>query len=170
MHVWVDETRPRNQGASLTTWELGKHDVPHTLIADNSGGHLMQHGMVDMVITGTDRTTINGDVANKIGTLEKAIAAKEYGVPFYVAAPLSTFDKSCADGSKIPIEERSPDEVLYQSGPDRHGVLHEILVCAPGSSALNPAFDVTPARLITGIITEHGTIKPCEEEIMKLMS
>jgi methylthioribose-1-phosphate isomerase len=166
--VYVDETRPRSQGARLTAWELTNEGIPHTIIPDNAGAWLMSQGRIDIMIVGADRIARNGDIANKIGTLEKAVAAKEFGVPFYVAAPLSTFDKECADGSKIPIEERNPDEVLYQSGPDRSGKMHEILVCSPGSSAHNPAFDVTPARLITGIITEHGIIKPCEEEIMKL--
>jgi methylthioribose-1-phosphate isomerase len=167
--VYVDETRPRSQGARLTAWELFNEGIAHTIIPDNAGAWLMSQGLIDIMIVGADRIARNGDVANKIGTLEKAIAAKEFGVPFYVAAPLSTFDKECENGSKIPIEERTPDEVLYQSGPDRSGEMHEILVCSPGSPALNPAFDVTPARLIKGIITEHGIINPCEEEIMKLL-
>jgi methylthioribose-1-phosphate isomerase len=168
--VYVDETRPRSQGARLTAWELSNENIPHTIISDNAGAWLMSQGKIDIMIVGADRIAGNGDVANKIGTLEKAVAAKEFGVPFYVAAPLSTFDKACSDGSKIPIEERSPDEVLYQTGPDRAGKMHEILVCSPGSTALNPAFDVTPARFITGIITEKGIIKPCEADILKLFS
>jgi methylthioribose-1-phosphate isomerase len=145
--VYVDETRPRGQGARLTAWELQNENVPHAIIADNAGAFLMSQGKVDLVIVGADRIAANGDVANKIGTLEKAIAAKEYGIPFYVAAPSSTFDLACPNGRSIPIEERSEDEILYQSG---------ILVCNPGSHAYNPAFDVTPAKYITGIITEQG--------------
>jgi methylthioribose-1-phosphate isomerase len=166
--VYVDETRPRSQGARLTAWELTNENIPHTIIPDNAGAWLMLLGKVDLMIVGADRIAANGDTANKIGTLEKAIAAKEYSVPFYVAAPLSTFDFSCKSGKDIPIEERSADEILYQKGPDREGNMHEILVCSPGSGAFNPAFDVTPASLITGIITEYGIIKPCREEIKKL--
>ena len=144
--VYVDETRPRSQGARLTAWELKNENIPHIIIPDNAGAYLMSQGRIDMMIVGADRIAANGDAANKIGTLEKAIVAKEYGIPFYVAAPTSTFDLQCSDGTQIPIEERSPDEVLYMEGPDRKGNMHEILVCSPGSSALNPAFDVTPAR------------------------
>jgi S-methyl-5-thioribose-1-phosphate isomerase len=165
--VYVDETRPRSQGARLTAWELSNENIPHAVIPDNAGAWLMSQGKIDIMIVGADRIARNGDAANKIGTLEKAIAAKEFGVPFYVAAPLSTFDVNCENGLKIPIEERNPDEVLYQKGPDRSGEMHEILVCSPGSDAINLAFDVTPAHLITGIITEYGIIKPSEEEIMK---
>jgi methylthioribose-1-phosphate isomerase len=168
--VYVDETRPRSQGARLTAWELKNENIPHIIIPDNAGAYLMSQGKIDIMIVGADRIAANGDAANKIGTLDKAIVAKEYGIPFYVAAPTSTFDLQCADGTQIPIEERSPDEVLYMEGPDRKGIMHEILVCSPGSSALNPAFDVTLARLITGFITERGIIKPDAKEIAKLFS
>ena len=160
--VYVDETRPRGQGARLTAWELKNENVPHAIIADNAGAFLMSQGKVDLMIVGADRIAANGDVANKIGTLEKAIVAKEYGVPFYVAAPTSTFDHNCPSGKDIPIEERSADEVLYQTGPTKHGKMEEILVCSPGSKAFNPAFDVTPTEYITGIITEKGIITPKE--------
>ncbi len=157
VHVWVDETRPRNQGAALTAFELGAHGVPHTIIADNAGGHLMQHGRVDMVIVGTDRVTANGDVANKIGTYLKALAAADNGVPFYVALPHSTIDWTIADGFHVPIEERSPDEVLRMTGRlVEGGGVATIDIGAPGSRAANPAFDITPARLVTGLITERG--------------
>jgi len=168
--VYVDETRPRSQGARLTAWELKNENIPHVIIPDNAGAHLMSLGKIDMVIVGADRITANGDVANKIGTLEKAIVAKEYGVPFYVAAPTSTFDLNSGSGNDIIIEERNPEEILYQTGPDKEGTMHEILVCAPGCDALNPAFDVTPAKLITKIITEKGIINPDEKEIRKLFS
>ena len=158
--VYVDETRPRGQGARLTAWELKNEGVPHVIIPDNAGAALMSQGKIDMVIVGADRIAANGDVANKIGTLEKAIAAKEFGIPFYVAAPTSTFDLKCRSGKDIPIEERSEDEVLYQSGINRDGKLEKILVCSPNSKALNPAFDVTSAKYISGIITEKGIIKP----------
>ena len=153
--VYVDETRPRSQGARLTAWELGNEKVPHAIIPDNAGAYLMSQRKVDLMIVGADRIAANGDVANKIGTLEKAIVAKEYGVPFYVAAPSSTFDLKCKSGCDIPIEQRNEDEVLYQTGPNNQ----KILVCAPGSKAINPAFDVTPAKFITGIITEKGLVK-----------
>ncbi|MBU0501917.1 MAG: S-methyl-5-thioribose-1-phosphate isomerase [Candidatus Margulisbacteria bacterium] len=153
--VYVDETRPRSQGARLTAWELKNENVPHKIIPDNAGAYLMSRGEVDMMIVGADRIAANGDAANKIGTLEKAICAKEFGIPFYVAAPSSTFDKNCATGKDVPIEERSEDEVLYQTGPNNQ----RILVASPGSGAINPAFDVTPAKYITGIITEKGIIK-----------
>lgn len=157
VHVWVDETRPRNQGASLTAWELGHHGVPHTVIADNAGGHLMQHGRVDLCITGTDRTTAHGDVCNKIGTYLKALAAFDNGVPFYVALPHTTIDWTLADGLKdIPIEERDPAEVTTITGRARDGSVVEVAVVPDGSPALNPAFDVTPARLVSGLITERG--------------
>jgi methylthioribose-1-phosphate isomerase len=159
IHVWVDETRPRNQGAALTAFELGSHGVPHTIIADNAGGHLMQHAQVDMVIVGTDRVTANGDVANKIGTYLKALAAADNGVPFYVALPHSTIDWTVADGFHIPIEERSADEVLRVTGRLPGGGLETVEIAAPGSGAANPAFDVTPARLVTGLITERGVCK-----------
>jgi methylthioribose-1-phosphate isomerase len=160
VHVWVDETRPRNQGAALTAWELGRHGVPHTLVADNAGGHLMQHGQVDVVIVGSDRTTANGDVCNKIGTYLKALAAFDNGVPFYAALPYSTIDWTLADGRLIPIEERAIDEVTHLSGLDEAGKLTKILLTAQGTRAANPAFDVTPARLVTGIITERGVARP----------
>ncbi|MCL2041973.1 MAG: S-methyl-5-thioribose-1-phosphate isomerase [Bacteroidales bacterium] len=158
--VWVDETRPRGQGARLTAWELQQEHIPHKIIPDNAGAHLMSRNMVDIIFVGADRIARNGDVANKIGTLEKAIAAKAYGVPFYVCAPSSTFDLDCPDGNAIPIEERPQDEVLYQTGRDDHGRLHKLLVCSPESEALNPAFDVTPAQYITGIITEKCIVRP----------
>jgi len=156
VHVWVDETRPRNQGASLTAFELGRHGVPHTLVVDNAGGHLMQHGQVDLAIVGTDRVAANGDVANKIGTYLKALAAHDTGVPFYVALPYSTIDWTLASGREIPIEERSADEVLRMTGRLDDGSVVTVDIAAPGSPAANPAFDVTPARLVTGFITERG--------------
>jgi methylthioribose-1-phosphate isomerase len=157
LHVWVDETRPRNQGASLTAWELGQQGVPHTVIADNTGGHLMQHGQVDVVIVGADRVTARGDVCNKIGTYLKALAAHDNGVPFYVALPLSTLDRTVSDGvAEIPIEHRSPREVTHITGRSADGRLTEVQLVPDGSPALNPAFDVTPARLVTGLITERG--------------
>ncbi|MDD3528382.1 MAG: S-methyl-5-thioribose-1-phosphate isomerase [Gallionellaceae bacterium] len=156
VHVWVDETRPRNQGASLTAWELQQHGVPHTVIADNAGGHLMQHGRVDLCIVGSDRTAANGDVANKIGTYLKALAAFDNGVPFYVALPGSTIDWSLADGRAIPIEERRPDEVTCITGETTAGEVVTVRVAPAGSAAANPAFDVTPARLVSGLVTERG--------------
>lgn len=155
VHVWVDETRPRNQGASLTAYELGQHGVPHTVIADNAGGHLMRQGRVDLTIVGADRVAANGDTANKIGTYLKALAAKDNNVPFYVALPTSTIDWSLMDGSEIPIEERDPDEVRYIDGMGSSGPARVRLV-PEGTPALNPAFDVTPSRLITAFITEMG--------------
>lgn len=166
--VWVDETRPRGQGARLTAWELQQEGIPFEIVPDNAGAHLMSRNLVDIIFVGADRIACNGDAANKIGTFEKAIVAKTLGVPFYVCAPLSTFDLNCRSGNEIPIEERTQNEVLYQSGPDKTGAIHEILVCAPGSKAFNPAFDVTPAEYITGIITEKGIIRPCEEDILSL--
>lgn len=157
VHVWVDETRPRNQGASLTAWELGQHGVPHTVISDNAGGHLMQHGRVDLAIVGTDRVTRTGDVANKIGTYLKALAAHDNQIPFWVATPSSTIDWTLSDGvAGIPIEERDPAEVTTMTGRDADGQVATIRVVPDGSAALNPAFDVTPARLVTGLITERG--------------
>jgi methylthioribose-1-phosphate isomerase len=156
VHVWVDETRPRNQGASLTAFELGAHGVPHTIIVDNAGGHLMQRGLVDLCIVGTDRVTANGDVANKIGTYLKALAAKDNGVPFYVALPHSTIDWALDDGMAIPIEQRSADEVLKMTGRLPDGSVVTVDIAAPGSPARNDGFDVTPARLVTGLITERG--------------
>ena len=168
VHVWVDETRPRNQGASLTAWELGQHGVPHTVIADNTGGHLMQHGMVDLVITGTDRTTFTGDVANKIGTYLKALAAKDNDVPFYVALPSSTFDWVIRDGvAEIPIEERGGEEVKYIPGLHRDEV-KSVMLTPPDSPTANYAFDVTPARLVTGLITERGVCPASEEGVLGL--
>jgi methylthioribose-1-phosphate isomerase len=157
LHVWVDETRPRNQGASLTAWELGQHGVAHTVIADNAGGHLMQHGRVDLCITGTDRTTAAGDVANKIGTYLKALAARDNGVPFYVALPSPTIDWTLDDGVKqIPIEERAASEVTHIAGLDERGAVTRVRLTPENSPAANYAFDVTPARLVTGLITERG--------------
>ncbi len=157
VHVYVDETRPRNQGAQLTAWEMNGHGVPHTLIVDNAGGHLMQHGMIDMVIVGTDRTTANGDVCNKIGTYLKALAAKDNGIPFYVALPSPTIDWTVKDGVKeIPIEERNGDEVSLVQGKLADGRVVQVRISPEGSPAGNPAFDVTPARLVTGLITERG--------------
>src|SRR6202795_4006843 len=159
VHVWVDETRPRNQGASLTAWELGHHGVPHTVIPDNTGGHLMQHGMVDLVIVGTDRVTADGDVCNKIGTYLKALAAHDNGVPFYVALPSPTIDFSVADGiAEIPIEERSADEVATMTGRTADGRLETVRIVPDGSAVANYGFDVTPARLVTGLITERGVL------------
>lgn len=163
--VYADETRPRNQGARLTAWELHNEGIQHKIVPDNAGAHLMSHGMIDFVIVGADRIAANGDTANKIGTFEKAIVAKEFGIPFYVAVPFSTIDFSLSDGSQIPIEERSEDEMLYYSGPDSESVMHTIRMASPGSQALNPAFDVTPARFITGFVTEKGIITP--EEIIR---
>ena len=157
VHVWVDETRPRNQGARLTAWELGARDVPHTVIADNSGGHLMQRGLVDVVITGADRVTRAGDVANKIGTYLKALAARDNGLPFYVALPSSTLDGSLDDGlTGIPIEQRDSDELAWMEGVTAAGALERVRVLPEGSAVRNDAFDVTPARLVTGLITERG--------------
>jgi methylthioribose-1-phosphate isomerase len=157
IHVWVDETRPRNQGASLTAWELSHHGVPHTLIADNTGGHLMQHGMVDLCIVGSDRTTAAGDVCNKIGTYLKALAAHDNGIPFYVALPFSTIDWDLHDGLKeIPIEERSSEEVTHITGKTAAGEVMSVTIAPEGSQAANFAFDVTPARYVTALITERG--------------
>lgn len=156
VHVWVDETRPRNQGASLTAWELGRHGVPLTIIADNAGGHLMQEGRVDMCITGTDRTTASGDVCNKIGTYLKALAAYDNGVPFYVGLPSPTVDWTLDDGRDIPIEERDGDEVTKIQGKTAAGEVVVVEIVPEGANAGNPAFDVTPARLVTGLITERG--------------
>ena len=159
IHVFADETRPRNQGASLTAWELGQHGVPHTVIADNAGGHLMQHGLVDLVVVGTDRVTANGDVCNKIGTYLKALAARDNKVPFYVALPSPTIDFTIADGlAEIPIEERSADEVATMSGVTVDGRIETVRVVPEGSAVSNYGFDVTPARLVTGLITERGVI------------
>ncbi len=161
VHVWVDETRPRNQGASLTAWELGHHGVPHTVIPDNTGGHLMQHGKVDLAIVGTDRVAANGDVCNKIGTYLKALAAHDNQVPFYVALPSPTIDFAIDDGMRqIPIEQRSADEVATMTGRTADGRIETVRVVPEGSPIANYAFDVTPARLVTGLITERGVLKP----------
>ncbi|MCP1843059.1 methylthioribose-1-phosphate isomerase [Bradyrhizobium sp. USDA 4524] len=161
VHVWVDETRPRNQGASLTAWELGHHGVPHTVIPDNTGGHLMQHRMVDLAIVGTDRVAANGDVCNKIGTYLKALAAHDNSVPFYVALPSPTIDFSIDDGVRqIPIEQRAADEVTHLTGRTADGRIETVRVVPDGSSVANFGFDVTPARLVTGLITERGVLKP----------
>jgi len=168
LHVWVDETRPLNQGARLTAWELGKSGIAHTVVTDNAGGHLMQHGMVDIVIVGTDRTTYTGDVANKIGTYLKALAARDNDIPFYVALPSSTFDWRIADGLRdIPIEERDPDEVRFVHGLDQ-STPKAVLVPPENSPAGNYAFDVTPARLVTGFITERGLCNATAEGIRNL--
>ncbi len=157
VHVWVDETRPRNQGAALTAWELGRHGVPHTVISDNAGGHLMQRGDVDLVIVGTDRVTRTGDVANKIGTYLKALAARDNGIPFWVALPSSTIDWRVSDGLRdIPIEERAQTEVTTVTGRGLDGAVATVRVVPTDSPAANPAFDVTPARLVTGLLTERG--------------
>jgi methylthioribose-1-phosphate isomerase len=169
LHVYVDETRPRNQGAQLTAWELVSHGVPHTLVVDNAGGHMMQHGMVDMVIVGTDRTTANGDVCNKIGTYLKALAAHDNNVPFYVALPSPTIDWTVSDGVKeIPIEQRSADEVSYVQGRTASGEVAQVRISPDGTDAANFAFDVTPARLVTGLITERGVCAASREGLRKL--
>ena len=168
VHVWVDETRPLNQGARLTAWELGRHGISHAVITDNAGGHLMQHGLVDMVIVGTDRSTYTGDVANKIGTYLKALAAKDNDVPFYVALPSSTFDWTMRDGvGEIPIEERDPDEIRYIQGYSENS-LRTVLIPPASSPAANYAFDVTPARLVTGFITERGICAATEDAVRAL--
>jgi methylthioribose-1-phosphate isomerase len=169
VHVWVDETRPWNQGAKLTAWELAMEGVPHTLITDNAGGHLMQHGMVDLVIVGTDRTTRTGDVANKIGTYLKALAAKDCDIPFYVALPSSTFDWETRDGVRqIPIEERPSEEVKYVTGQTKAGHIETVLIGSVETPVANYAFDVTPARLVAGLITERGIVAAREEAILEL--
>lgn len=169
LHVWVDETRPRNQGASLTAWELAEHGVPHTVIVDNAGGHLMQHGQVDMVIVGSDRTTYTGDVGNKIGTYLKALAAKDNGIPFYAALPSSTFDWALADGvAGTPIEERNAREVTHIRGADETGTVREVRLTPTTSLAANYGFDVTPGRLVTGLITERGVCDANAASILEL--
>ena len=162
--VYVDETRPRSQGARLTAWELSNENIPHAIVPDNAGAYLMSQGKIDLVITGADRIARNGDVANKIGTLEKAIIAREFNIPFYVAAPSSTIDLACPAGKHIPIEHRSEDEVLYQTGPNADGKMEKIMVGSPGSKAINPAFDVTPVKYISGLITEKGIIYPTPDD------
>lgn len=168
VHVWVDETRPRNQGASLTAWELGQHGIPHTVIVDNAGGHLMQHGKVDLCIVGTDRTTRTGDVCNKIGTYLKALAAHDNKVPFYVALPGPTIDWQLDDGFKIPIEERDDTEVTHMNGLDSGGNVVGVRIVSEGSKGGNPAFDVTPARFITKLITERGVSEASETGLRSL--
>ncbi len=169
VHVWVDETRPRNQGSNLTAYELTRHNVSHTLIVDNAGGHLMQHGMVDMVIVGTDRTTRQGDVANKIGTYLKALAAYDNKIPFYVALPSTTLDMSINNGlTEIPIEERNQDEVRYMIGKGKNGKIQPVLICPETTPASNYGFDVTPARLVTKIITERGICEASERGLLSL--
>jgi methylthioribose-1-phosphate isomerase len=168
VHVWVDETRPRNQGASLTAWELGQHGVPHTVIADNTGGHLMQHGMVDMVIVGTDRVTAQGDVCNKIGTYLKALAAKDNNVPFYVSLPSTTIDFTVSDGvAEIPIEQRGGEEQSTMTGRTADGRIETVRIVPDGSAVANYAFDVTPARLVTGLITERGLVKASRDGLAR---
>jgi methylthioribose-1-phosphate isomerase len=169
LHVWVDETRPRNQGASLTAWELGQAGVAHTLVADNAGGHLMQRGEVDIVFVGCDRVAANGDVCNKIGTYLKALAAHDNRVPFYVAMPTSTLDLALPGGDVIPIEERSAREVTHIGGRNGEGVVVEVQVAPDGTKAANPAFDVTPARLVSGLVTEHGIVAAEAVALQRLM-
>lgn len=170
VHVWVDETRPRNQGASLTAWELGRHGVPLTIIADNAGGHLMQEGRVDMCIVGTDRTTASGDVCNKIGTYLKALAADDNNVPFYVALPSPTIDWTLDDGRDIPIEERAADEVTKIQGKTASGEVVTVEIVPEGANAGNPAFDVTPSRLVTGLITERGVTMASKQSLAEMFS
>jgi len=168
IHVWVDETRPRNQGA-LTSWELASHGISHQYIVDNAGGHLMQHNLVDLVITGTDRTTSEGDVCNKIGTYLKALAAYDNSIPFYVALPSPTIDWTISDGlSEIPIEERSQDEVIQIIGKKDKGILETVQVTPDGTRAGNPAFDVTPSRLVTGLITERGVSEASKDGLANM--
>jgi methylthioribose-1-phosphate isomerase len=168
LHVWVDETRPRNQGAFLTAWELAAAGVPHTVITDNAGGHLMQRGQVDLCLVGTDRTTATGDVANKIGTYLKALAAEDNGVPFYVCLPSPTIDWELTDGFQIPIEERSATEVTHIQGQTEEGETVSVRLTAEASPAANPAFDVTPARLVTGLVTERGVCKASRDGLLGL--
>ncbi|MEA2977953.1 MAG: methylthioribose-phosphate isomerase [Alphaproteobacteria bacterium] len=168
LHVWADETRPRNQGASLTAWELGQHGVPHTVIPDNTGGHLLQHGLVDMVIVGTDRVTANGDVCNKIGTYLKALAARDNNIPFYVALPSPTIDFAVADGvAEIPIEQRGAEEVATMTGLTAAGRIETVKIVPEGSAVANYAFDVTPSRLVTGLVTERGVLPATREGLAK---
>jgi len=169
IHVWVDETRPRNQGAQLTAWEMQSHGVPHRLIVDNAGGHLMQHGQVDLVIVGTDRTTAQGDVCNKIGTYLKALAARDNGVPFYVALPSTTIDWRLRDGvAEIPIEERDDTEVRLVQGKLADGSIAQVQIGPDGTRGGNPAFDVTPARLVSGLITERGVCEATADGLAAL--
>lgn len=168
LHVWVDETRPRNQGAALSCWELGQQGIAHTLIVDNAGGHLMQQGLVDICVVGSDRTTSNGDVANKIGTYLKALAAHDNGIPFYVALPVSSIDFTLSSGAEIPIEERSGQEVTAVSGAGSDGLLQLVQIAPPGVRVSNPGFDVTPARLVSGLITERGVYEAHTEALARL--
>jgi len=169
VHIWVDETRPRNQGASLTAYELGHHGVPHTIVVDNAGGHLMQHGMVDLCIVGTDRTTARGDVCNKVGTYLKALAAHASGVPFYVALPQTTIDWTIEDGVRdIPIEQRDPREVSHMTGRLDTGSLATVQITAPGSPVSNFAFDVTPAEYVTALITDRGVCAASADALRNL--
>ena len=168
VHVWVDETRPRNQGAALTAWELSQHGIPHTVVADNAGGHLMQQGRVDCCLTGTDRTTAAGDVCNKIGTYLKALAARDNGVPFYVAAPSSSIDWATMSAADVPIEERSGAEVSHVSGRTAGGEHVDVAVVPDGTPVANPAFDVTPARLVTALVTERGVCDASAEGLDQL--
>ena len=168
IHVWVSETRPRNQGASLTAWELGQHGVAHTVIVDNAAGHLLRNGDVDVVIVGSDRTAANGDVCNKIGTYLKALAAKDNDVPFYVASPGPTIDWTLTDGKKIPIEERSGIEVSHIAGQNKHHGVSTVMLTPQGSAVANPGFDVTPAHLVTGLITERGVCASSKEGLLGL--
>ena len=171
VHVWVDETRPRNQGARLTAWELGNHGVPQTVIQDNTGGYLMQKGLVDLVLVGSDRTTRNGDVANKIGTYLKGLAAKDNGIPFYVALPSTSIDLQLDDGQKIEIENRNAKELRHMEGMDLNsGEVRTLRIFPEGSAVANPGFDVTPARLISGLITEKGIIEASREGIESLLN
>jgi methylthioribose-1-phosphate isomerase len=167
VHVWVDETRPRNQGASLTAWELGQHGVPHSLIVDNVGGHLMQHGMVDLCLVGTDRTTRAGDVCNKVGTYLKALAAHDNNVPFYVCLPSTTIDWSIRDGLKhVPIEQRDGSEVSQVTGRLANGDIGQVTITPDGTEIANYAFDITPARLVTGLITERAVVEASEAALV----
>lgn len=170
LHVWVDETRPRNQGAALTCWELGQQEIEHTLIVDNAGGHLMQQGQVDVCVVGSDRTTSNGDVCNKIGTYLKALSANDNDIPFYVALPVSTIDFDLASGAEIPIEERAADEVTQLCGVDDEGLEQQVRIAPKTVRAGNPGFDVTPARLVSALITEHGVFEANEESLHELRS
>jgi methylthioribose-1-phosphate isomerase len=169
LHVWVDETRPRNQGAALTAWELGRAGVPHTVVSDNAGGHLMREGLVDLVLVGCDRVAANGDVCNKIGTYLKALAAQDNGVPFHVAMPTATLDRTLPDGAAVPIEQRSAREQTHVWGRAADGRVLEVQVVPDGSAAANPAFDVTPARLVSSLITEHGIVPARADALAALM-
>lgn len=170
VHVWVDETRPRNQGAALTCWELAQRDIPHTLIVDNAGGHLMQKGRIDVCVVGSDRTTLNGDVCNKIGTYLKALAAWDNDIPFFVALPVSSIDFDMKSGNDIPIEEREAEEVIHVAGRDDQGASTRVCIATDGVAVSNPGFDVTPARLVSGLITERGIYAATPEALTQLQS